>query len=134
MTSHPHVPFRLDAATAGDGTLHLTLAGDLDWDTAEDLLRAARAHLAPEHRPADVHLDCSGLTLCDSTGLSTLLTLHRETATAGVRLHLEGRPEFFDRLLHLTGTYQHFTGAASPAEARPETDEDTGAPPLPRPR
>ncbi|MEV4950231.1 STAS domain-containing protein [Streptomyces sp. NPDC053755] len=134
MTTHPHVPFRLDAATADDGTLHLTLTGDLDWDTADDLLDAARTHLAPARRPADIHLDCAGLTLCDSTGLSTLLTLHRDTAAAGVRLHLDARPDFLDRLLHLTGTHQHFTGATAPAAAESDDTAEDDAPPLPGPR
>ncbi|MEV6203561.1 STAS domain-containing protein [Streptomyces sp. NPDC051771] len=108
MTSPDHT-FDVRAVAASDRILYLTLTGDLAWDSADELLDAARAHLDPATDRAGLHVDCAGLTLCDSTGLSALLALHRLAEAAGVPLRLDHRPPFLDRLLRLTGTYEHLT-------------------------
>ncbi|MFJ3614977.1 STAS domain-containing protein [Streptomyces hydrogenans] len=112
----PDDPFAAEAVTAADGTLRVGLAGDLAWDSADELLDAVRTRLDRTPGPADVRLDCARMTLCDSMGLSALLALHRLVSTAGGRLHLEHRPAFLDRLLLLTGTYEHLTGRTGTAE------------------
>ncbi|MFF0482904.1 STAS domain-containing protein [Streptomyces sp. NPDC004435] len=121
----PEPTFEVRAAAAPDGVLHLTLSGELAWDSAEDLLDTARTHLDPASAPTDLRVDCAGLTLCDSMGLSALLTLHRLATAAGARLHLDDRPPLLDRLLLLTGTYEHLTGR--PGSAAPEGDTPSGA-------
>ncbi|WP_078955046.1 STAS domain-containing protein [Streptomyces griseus] len=121
----------VEAATAPDGTLHVTLAGDLAWGDADELLDAVRARLAPRSAPAGLRVDCAGLTLCDSTGLSALLALHRLAEAAGVPLRLDRRPPFLDRLLLLTGTYEHLTGLPETAET--DGDPQSGAAEGPRP-
>ncbi|MFF0273178.1 MULTISPECIES: STAS domain-containing protein [unclassified Streptomyces] len=110
MTAFPDTDFELEATTGEDGALRVRLSGDLTWDTTDELLTAVRAHLASASVPGDVHLDCARMTLCDSMGLSTFLALHRDTTAAGVRLSLERRPAHLDRMLVLTGTYEHLTG------------------------
>ncbi|MEV8588722.1 STAS domain-containing protein [Streptomyces sp. NPDC051180] len=132
MTTSPDDTFEFTTATGPDGALHVELGGDLAWDSADELLDAARTHLAAARHPADVRLDCARLTLCDSMGLSTLLALHRETSAAGVRLHLEHRPPFLDRLLLLTGTYHHLTDArATAAHDGVTPGDEADGPPLP---
>ncbi|MFF5505037.1 STAS domain-containing protein [Streptomyces roseolus] len=110
----PGHPFAAEAVAAPDGVLHMTLAGDLTWDSADELLDTARAHVGPATAPAGLRVDCAALTLCDSTGLSALLALHRLAGAAGVPLHLDRRPPFLDRLLVLTGTYEYLTGRPAP--------------------
>ncbi|WP_017240727.1 STAS domain-containing protein [Streptomyces sp. SS] len=127
----PDHPFEVKAVAAPDGILYVTLAGDLAWDSADELLDAARAHFDPATAPADLRVDCAGLTLCDSMGLSALLALHRLAEAAGVPLHLDRRPPFLDRLLLLTGTYEHLTGRSE--TAGPDGDTPSGAAESPGP-
>ncbi|MFJ8128756.1 STAS domain-containing protein [Streptomyces hydrogenans] len=122
--SAPDHRFAVGAVTAADGTLRVELAGDLAWDSAEDLLDAVRTRFDRAPGPADVRLDCARMTLCDSMGLSALLALHRLASTAGGRLHLDHRPAFLDRLLLLTGTYEHLTGRTGTAEPAGEIPAD----------
>ncbi|WP_228979441.1 STAS domain-containing protein [Streptomyces sp. DH12] len=114
-TTFPDDALRLTSTTTGGGAVRIGLAGDLDHDTADDLLHAARAHLGLRPPPPALHLDCRELTLCDSMGLATLLTLHRDATAAGTALHLDGRPAFLDRILQLTGTLEHLTSRSAPA-------------------
>ncbi|MQS16860.1 STAS domain-containing protein [Streptomyces kaniharaensis] len=79
----------------------LTLAGELDHDTA-DGLRAALA------RPADdglerIVVDLGALQFCDSTGLNILLRARLDTETAGVRLEIAGPRPVVARLFAVTG-------------------------------
>jgi len=64
----------------------------------------------------DLHLDFSELTFLDSTALPRLLMLHRRTSQAGVALHLYHRPQFLDRVLQVTGLFEHFDLTRSDAE------------------
>ncbi|MER7950594.1 STAS domain-containing protein [Streptomyces sp. NPDC096079] len=120
----PDTTFELNVIPSVDGVLYAELAGDLAWDSADELLEAVRAHLDTTTGPSDIRLDCARMALCDSMGLSTLLALHRRAAAAGVRLHLDHRPASLDRLLVLTGTYEHLTGRSAPAG--PETARTDG--------
>ncbi|MHC3470061.1 STAS domain-containing protein [Streptomyces sp. 7R007] len=64
-------------------------------------------------------LDFSGLRCIDSWGLSALLLLLRRRADdSGSRLRLEDRPPFLDRLLDLTGTYDHLVASVQDADAQ----------------
>ncbi|WP_329274742.1 STAS domain-containing protein [Streptomyces sp. NBC_00691] len=130
--SASHSTFELKAAPAADGVLYAELSGDLAWDSADELLEAARAQIDAVPDLSDVHLDCARMTLCDSMGLSTLLALHRHAAARGVRLHLDRRPVLLDRLLRLTGTYEHLTGRSETATAGSDGDTSTGAADGPR--
>ncbi|MFG3345790.1 STAS domain-containing protein [Streptomyces sp. NPDC048018] len=133
MTTFSDNIFELKATTGVDGVLYAELAGDLAWDATDELLDIARAHLSTSREPADIRLDCTRLTLCDSMGLSALLALHRYTAAAGVRLYLENRPAFLDRMLLITGTYEHLTERSEAAGPDgPTPGEDADSPRLPR--
>lgn len=130
MTAPDHA-FGVEVVAAPDGILYVTLAGDLAWDGADELPDAVRGRLGPGSAPAGLRVDCAGLTLCDSTGLSALLALHRLAEAAGVPLRLDRRPPFLDRLLLLTGTYEHLTGRSE--TAGPDGDTPSGTAGGPRP-
>ncbi|MFJ9074669.1 STAS domain-containing protein [Streptomyces sp. NPDC102278] len=102
---------------AGSGTARLHLAGDLDYDTSDELARGAEQSLDAHPHPTDLHLDCAGLQFCDSTGIATLLMIHRKTTTGAVRLHLDNAPPFLERMLHLTGIRHLFPEHHSPRQA-----------------
>ncbi|HWU10881.1 MAG TPA: STAS domain-containing protein [Streptomyces sp.] len=107
MTERPRPPLTL-AVEAGPGAARLRLAGDLDYDTSEQFVERAQACLAADPGLRDLFLDCSGLRLCDSMGVSGLLLIHRGTASRGVALHLEHPPAFLRRVLDVTGTLRLF--------------------------
>jgi anti-anti-sigma factor len=91
--------------------------GDLDYETADEVVEAASQLLARQVDLIDLHLDFSGLTFLDSAALSGLLLLHRRTTQSGVQLHLDHRPAFLDRVLQVTGLHGHFAGSHSDAAA-----------------
>ncbi|WP_406090683.1 STAS domain-containing protein [Streptomyces sp. NBC_01013] len=135
MTAMPRPSFKL-AAEAGPEAVRLRLAGDLDYDTADELLQYAHRCMAEQSRLRALHLDCSQLRACDSMGVSTLIQIHRSSTARDVRLHLENPPPFLERLLRVTGirhlfapdgreprqaSRTHADEAPAPAEAQAQT-------------
>ncbi|MFF8830898.1 STAS domain-containing protein [Streptomyces sp. NPDC015131] len=133
-----HLPDHSDAfdlATTLDetGDARISITGDLDWDTADELTETARVCLGTVPPPRHLRIDCARLTLCDSLGLAALLMTHRNASAAGTRLHLDNRPASLDRLLEITGT-DHLFAEAAPASGRPGHEQDragSARPPLP---
>lgn len=107
-----------DWATTDGATARVTIAGDLEFPTAERLLRLVTDGLAGHPGVRDVRLDCRELDFCDSSGLSTLLLVYRAVTDAGARLHLDNRRPALDRLLALTGTTRYLTSETSSSRAR----------------
>jgi anti-anti-sigma factor len=105
--------------TAPDvATARITVVGELEFATAQLLLQLVTDRLAEYPEVRDVRLDCAELAFCDSSGLSTLLLVHRAVTGAGSRLHLDNRPPALDRLLTRTGTTAYLTGDAADSRAR----------------
>jgi anti-anti-sigma factor len=121
MTERPCPPLSL-AVEAGPDAVRLRLAGDLDYDTSDQFVERAQTCLDAGPALRDLYLDCSGLRLCDSMGVSSLLLIHRGTTSRDVVLHLEHPPAFLRRILDVTGTLQLFTldGAGPRAEQEEE--------------
>ncbi|MEV0387069.1 STAS domain-containing protein [Nonomuraea sp. NPDC050643] len=122
MTEYAAAPLTLILVTPEPHVLRIGVHGDLDHATAGELMDAASAALDGDLR--DLRLDCAGLGVCDSSGLSVLLMIRRRTSAAGIRLHLDRRPPSLDRLLDVSGTFEHLTGGP------PRTEEEhlTGSP------
>lgn len=99
----------------------IRITGDLDYETSDDLVEVATRLLA-QNGLSDLHLDFSETAFLDSAALSGLLLLHRRTSEAGVALHLDNRPQFLDRVLQVTGLFNHFDLT--------RTDAETGDPGL----
>ncbi len=110
---------RLSVATA-ERSARVQVSGDLVYETVDALVDAANRLLSHEGALAHLHLDLSELALCDSAGLSGLLLVHRRSARAGVQLHLDHRPRFLDRILDLTGTFEHLVADSGPEAGREE--------------
>lgn len=79
----------------------LELTGEIDLSTTDQLRVAVDEALAQPALP--VVLDFSGVTFCDSQGLSTLLALSRRATAAGTTLSLTNVGDFLVRLLDITG-------------------------------
>ncbi|MFJ6845231.1 STAS domain-containing protein [Streptomyces griseoluteus] len=114
MTLHQPVGLSVTVDTVDEHAIRLTLQGVLDFESADEFLdvvnRTLDAHVL-EHGAAlrEMHLNCAGVRLVDSSGLSALLTLRRRTHPAGVTLHLRHRPVQLTRMLALTGTAEYLT-------------------------
>ncbi|MER8032240.1 STAS domain-containing protein [Streptomyces bauhiniae] len=117
MTLHQPVGFSVTVEAVDPRTLWLALQGVLDFESGDEFLdvvsRALEAH-AVEHGPVlqELHMNCAGLRLLDSSGLAALLTLRRRTHPAGVTLCLRHRPVQLTRMLALTGTTEYLTARA----------------------
>ncbi|AKZ54889.1 Putative anti-sigma factor antagonist (modular protein) [Streptomyces ambofaciens ATCC 23877] len=121
MTTRPQNDFHVTVTPSEADEVLLRLSGDLDYDSADELLAAARDRLALEPVPRVVRLDCARLTTCDSMGLATLLMIERIASDTGAALRLDGRPDFLRRLLEVTGTLDQFA-PAPPAESPASAD------------
>ncbi|MEV6117474.1 STAS domain-containing protein [Streptomyces sp. NPDC052109] len=102
------------------------IAGELDYDTSDELVETVVRHL--RHRPytSEVRLDFTALTWIDSSGVAALLMIHRTTSALGAVLRLDNRPGFLDHRLRLTDVLGHLTGPVIPAEPPGrEADGDT---------
>jgi anti-anti-sigma factor len=97
------------------------VTGDLDYETADEVVEAASQLLARQVELIDLRVDFSGLTFLDSAALSGLLLLQRRTTQSGVQLHLDHRPPFLDRVLQVTGLHGHFAASHSDAAAGERT-------------
>ncbi|WP_411102886.1 STAS domain-containing protein [Streptomyces sp. cmx-4-9] len=111
------------AYTETGSALHLELSGDLDHESAHQLLDLVTDVLHRNPGPDELRVDCAALAGIDSVGLSTLLMVRRLTGACGTRLHLDRRPLRLERLLALTGTlgYLTDTGAEHAGSAAPES-------------
>ncbi|MFD4539661.1 STAS domain-containing protein [Streptomyces bauhiniae] len=117
MTLHQPAGFSVTVEAAEPRTIRLTLQGVLDFESGDEFLDVVGSTLdahAVEHGPVlrELHMNCAGLRLLDSTGLSALLTLRRRTHPAGITLHLRHRPVQLIRMLALTGTAEYLTARA----------------------
>jgi hypothetical protein len=65
---------------------------------------------------SDLHLDFSEVTFLDSGPCPACLCCTAARPTPGVALHLDHRPQFLDRVLQVTGLFEHFDLTHSHAE------------------
>ncbi|MFJ3819382.1 STAS domain-containing protein [Streptomyces sp. NPDC090056] len=118
----------ITAHSAQSHALHLTVAGDLDYETATRFTHETNQALDTDHQQygpvlQDLHLNFSGLTGIDS---SALTALRRRTHPANVTLHLDHQPASLMRILELTGIADHLTqDARTLSTSDDEVDEQT---------
>ncbi|GAA4389181.1 hypothetical protein GCM10023088_63460 [Actinomadura verrucosospora] len=109
----PDTPLRVVATLSGARSLRIEIEGDLDFHTADRLVATVRTQMEDNPDVRELELACGGMGMCDSAGLAALLMVHRRTSAAGVHLALTGRSAQLDRLLDITGTLDHLTGASA---------------------
>jgi anti-sigma B factor antagonist len=88
--------------TAHDGPAGrvLVAAGEIDRDSRCQLRDAADRAIGGGHHRLVV--DLAAVTFCDSSGLSLLVDLHRETQARGGGLRLTGVPPLLRTMLGVT--------------------------------
>ncbi|MFF9915361.1 STAS domain-containing protein [Streptomyces sp. NPDC013457] len=109
MTAFPDAePVVLQPATAPH-TLCLALVGDLGYENSEEVLALVGGELWAREDVRTLRLDCRRLDMVDSTGLAALLQIHRWTQRGGMDLYLDHPGPVLERVLRITGTYEHLT-------------------------
>lgn len=107
------------ATTAGEHVAVLSVTGEIDRDS-RDVLAAAADEMIGRGRHLLV-LDLSGVSFCDSSGLSLFVDLHRKTRAREGGVHLAGvqptvdiviRATNLDRILPLHATAGEAAAAA----------------------
>lgn len=122
--THPHLPpLHLRTERSGTGTVVLRVTGELDHETAPDLLDAVTDELAEGAPPAELVLDLAGVSVCDSSGLSALIVALRRTTAAGTALRLASLPPRLLRVIKVTGLEGHFAGALDTGRDSPRPAE-----------
>lgn len=86
--------------TATDGIRLLTLSGEIDHHTGDQLRQALDVSDAAHPH---VVMDMRGVTFMDSSGINILISAHRAVTAADGWLRLAGPPDSVLRVLQLTG-------------------------------
>lgn len=111
--------FRVEPVN-GDGVVVVRLAGELDQSAAPQLEACLDALRAEGAR--DVRLDLSGLSFCDSSGISAMVTASRQCRRLGGRLSIASPQAAVRRVLEITGLLDYLSAP------QPEEDRDEEAP------
>ncbi|MFG3169068.1 STAS domain-containing protein [Streptomyces sp. NPDC048200] len=100
MPAEP-APVSIEVTPYGDGIALVTVAGELDVETAPEL----RNRLADQIRAGRRHLllDLSEVPFMDSSGINALLKAHDEAGRAGGSVCLVSPAPMVRRVLDLTG-------------------------------
>lgn len=106
---------KLDIATQSTSAESVTVhvVGDVDYLTTATLVATVTDLLAAAPALRDLRFELTGMSFCDSAGLSGFIQIHRRTSSAGIQLHLDDMPSHFERILDLTGVLEHLTAPPS---------------------
>lgn len=96
------------------GPFVLEVTGELDHHTAKLLTRAVEEAPFGEQ---GVVIDLSGMTYCDSTGITVLITAYHRAEAAGSPLRLAGVSADQMRVFQVVGLDQVFTFHGTAGEA-----------------
>ncbi|MFF7309767.1 STAS domain-containing protein [Streptomyces sp. NPDC008137] len=125
MPSSPQTETVRILPATGPHELRVALAGDLDYEVADDVLDQVLQALRAHHEVRHLRLECRELGMVDSMGLTVLLQIHRTAHEHGIQFHLDDTGPVLRRLLHLTGTYEHLTTPAAERADGAEAASDT---------
>ena len=96
-----HVKLSIETRPHDASETLLTLSGEIDYETAQDLRTAVTAAL--DGRIETLVIDLAGVTFLDSTGIGTLVIARRICHGMGVRLHIRRPNPFIARLFAVVG-------------------------------
>jgi len=91
----------LTGLTSQAGQVTVTLAGELDYASAEQAYEYVRA--AIDAHGGQVLLDLAGLSFCDARGLGALARMSRHAGQAGSSLQLVAPPPRLMKIIRITG-------------------------------
>jgi anti-sigma B factor antagonist len=108
----------------GDGTLEITLHGDIDFGNATAVRERIRTTLAETH-PTTVRVDLGEVPFLDSSGMAVLVVAHRLATSMGAGYAVVGPNRAVYEHLRLTGLAGLF-GVAEPESAGSAAGPDAG--------
>jgi anti-sigma B factor antagonist len=120
----------------GDGTLEVSLYGDIDFANSPSVREAIRAAVADATPPA-IRVDLGAVTFLDSSGIAVLVIAHRLASSAGARFAVTNPSAAVYEHLRLTGLADLFgVERPAPADGQPQGADaggtDRPAPPAAR--
>jgi anti-anti-sigma factor len=104
------------AAGPDDRTQILSVRGELDLATADNLYRRGRTAIGRHARL--LLLDLTGLSFCDACGLSALVRIANEADAAGCAYGLIAPQPLVVKMLRITGLHERLQVFATTDEAR----------------
>ncbi|HEX5204019.1 MAG TPA: STAS domain-containing protein [Actinoplanes sp.] len=124
-------PLRVESEPAGPGTVRLTVSGELDIYTADDLARRVRETLVLE-RPSMIRLDLNRLDFIDVSGVRVLYDLHFDAAAADCALTISQAPQTTRWILDVLGLDELFVVSTRRPERREPVTQRPDARPMRR--
>ncbi|HZN17968.1 MAG TPA: STAS domain-containing protein [Micromonosporaceae bacterium] len=106
------VPLVLERSCTGDGTVRLSVGGEVDMCTAAQLASALADALA-EPQLAHLVVDLHRVSFLDSTGIATLLAALRQADGNSVGFAVVNCGDMVRRVLEITGVYKTLAGDAA---------------------
>ena len=94
--------------TGADGTVRLTLAGELDLGTVQALSEQVEQTLTG-HRPPGLVLDLTELTFCDSTGTGALIEARTAALDSGASFQVTNPHGVTELSLQIVGVHDLLT-------------------------
>jgi anti-sigma B factor antagonist len=101
---------RLDTTRRADGTVCLTVDGDVDMTTS-DYFRQTVIGLVRDPAVTGVILDAADLSFIDSNGVTVLVKAHRAAGERGISFGVANTRDAIRGLLEMLGVYEMLTCA-----------------------
>ena len=106
-------------AVEGSGSwVRIAFSGEIDIETTDVIRQAVDAALAEHPDATLVELDLAAVTLIDSTGVGTLVSVHRGLSERGIRLLVTNPVKIVERVFKVTGVFQMLTGSGVSTQRR----------------
>ena len=111
----------------GDGTLEVSLYGDIDFGNSPSVRETIRDALG-RSTPTGIRVDLGAVTFLDSSGIAVLVVVHRLASSTGAAYGVVNASPAVYEHLRLTGLAELF-GVTRPGENPDSTGRSRGAVP-----
>ncbi|MBB2945073.1 anti-sigma B factor antagonist [Actinoplanes lutulentus] len=115
---------------ADDGAVTVTVLGEIDFSSADDVAQGIRDALV-DWSPSAVRVDLAQATFVDSTGLGALIEGYRDATDRGISFAVVNPTDNFRRVLSVTGLSDFFglidADATATSAEIPERSQAKGA-------
>ncbi|MGX6607016.1 STAS domain-containing protein [Micromonosporaceae bacterium Da 78-11] len=96
------VQLRIQTWFVSPGSVRITVAGEIDLATTEEL-QAGLLHVLVTRVPHHIEVDLTRVTFMDCRGLTVFVIASQTAARTGCRLHITNPQSIVRRILEITG-------------------------------